>query len=114
MEEFNRRKIARTSITKREQSTRKKLEKMVKLDRPLGNAKSASFSFNIAKASGNDVLHIEDFSYPHEGETTPLFTNLNAMVYRGQRIAHIGEDGVGKTTLIRSILNETASMKLRV
>lgn len=112
MEEFIARNIARASTTKRAQSTRKKLEKMVKLDRPLGDAKSASFSFNIAKASGNDVLHIEDFSYTHEGETTPLFTNLNAMVYRGQRIALIGENGVGKTTLLRSILNETASIKL--
>lgn len=112
MEDFIARNIARASTSKRAQSTRKKLDKMVKLDRPLGDAKSASFSFKIAKASGNDVLQINDFSYTHEGETEPLFSQINAAIYRGQRIALIGENGIGKTTLLRAILQEEPSINL--
>src|SRR5699024_6193614 len=112
MEDFIARNIARASTSKRAQSTRKKLDKMVKLDRPLGDAKSDSFSFKIAKASGNDVLQINDFSYTHEGETEPLFSQINAAIYRGQRIALIGENGIGKTTLLRAILQEEPSINL--
>lgn len=111
MEEFVQRNIARASTTKRAQSRRKQLEKMEKLDRPLGDESDASFSFEVAKTSGNDVLQVEDFSFTHEGEKEPLFTNVSFTVHRGERIALIGENGVGKTTLLRAIIDDEENIK---
>src|SRR5690625_3697915 len=62
MEDFVQRNIARASTTKRAQSRRKQLERMTKLDRPLGEETSANFSFEVNRSSGNDVIHVEDFS----------------------------------------------------
>lgn len=104
MEDFIQRNIARASTTKRAQSRRKQLEKMVKLDKPLGDESSASFSFEVAKTSGNDVIHVTEFSYTHEGEAEPIFTDVSFTIHRGERIALIGENGVGKTTLLKAIV----------
>src|SRR5699024_8731354 len=62
MEDFIQRNLARASTTKRAQSRRRQLEKMDKLDRPLGDESSASFTFQINKRSGNDVLKINDLA----------------------------------------------------
>lgn len=106
MEEFVQRNIARASTTKRAQSRRNQLERMERMDKPLGDESTASFSFEVAKTSGNDVLHVEDFSFTHEGETLPLFSNVNFTIHRGERIALIGENGIGKTTLLREVIND--------
>ncbi|MEI3607740.1 ABC-F family ATP-binding cassette domain-containing protein [Pseudogracilibacillus sp. SE30717A] len=112
MEDFVQRNIVRASTTKRAQSRRKQLEKMEKLDKPLGDESSASFSFEVARTSGNDVLTIDNFSYTHPGEEKPLFSNVSFTIHRGERIALIGENGVGKTTLLRSIMQESQEIKL--
>lgn len=113
MEDFVQRNIARASTTKRAQSRRKKLEKMDKLDRPLGDESSASFSFQVAKTSGNDVLFVDDYAYTYEGESAPLFTGATFSIHRGEHVALIGENGVGKTTLLRAIMqNNSEKIKL--
>ena len=111
MEDFVQRNIARASTTKRAQSRRKQLEKIPKLDRPLGDEANANFSFEIAKTSGNDVIIVEDYAYTHEGEEHPLFSHVNLTVHRGERIALIGENGIGKTTLLRALLQEQDGIK---
>src|SRR5699024_7800628 len=65
---------------------------------------SAPFSFEVKKTSGNDVLEITNYSYTYEEESNPLFSNINGTIHRGQRIALIGENGIGKTTLLRAII----------
>src|SRR5690625_1306235 len=75
MEDFIQRNIARASTTKRAQSRRKQLEKLDKIDRPLGDEASASFSFQINKSSGNDVLSVNQLSIKHEDSNIPLFSN---------------------------------------
>lgn len=104
MEDFVQRNLARASTTKRAQSRRKQLEKMDKLDRPLGEESSANFSFQVDKRSGNDVLKIADLSFHYEDEHDPLFSNVNMHVNRGERIALVGPNGIGKTTLLKIIL----------
>lgn len=104
MEDFIQRNIVRASTTKRAQSRRKQLEKMEVMDRPLGDESSASFSFQINKRSGNDVLKIEDVSFRYDGETEDLFQHANFHVNRGERIALVGPNGAGKTTLLKTIL----------
>lgn len=105
-EEFIQRNLARASTTKRAQSRRKQLDKMDKLDRPLGDESSASFSFQINKRSGNDVLKISDLSFRYENEGDDVFSNANLHMNRGDRIALIGPNGVGKTTLLKILLGK--------
>ncbi|WP_067725010.1 ABC-F family ATP-binding cassette domain-containing protein [Oceanobacillus damuensis] len=106
MEDFIQRNIVRASTTKRAQSRRKQLEKMERMDRPLGDESSASFSFQIDKRSGNDVLKIEQLSFSYEDEQEPIFSNIKLHANRGDRIALVGPNGVGKTTLLKAILGK--------
>ncbi|WP_404407632.1 ABC-F family ATP-binding cassette domain-containing protein [Jeotgalibacillus malaysiensis] len=101
MEDFVARNLARASTTKMAQSRRKKLQKMDRMDRPKGDEKSASFGFSIDRQSGNDVLKLQDLSV---GYDAPVSRNINAAVTREDSIALIGPNGVGKSTLLKTIV----------
>lgn len=105
IETFIQKNIVRASTTKRAQSRRKQLEKMEKINRPHRNEASAKFSFQINRQSGNEVLKVNDFSFRYEGEDEPVFNHVQFQIERGDRIALVGENGVGKTTLLKAILN---------
>ncbi|HET7578762.1 MAG TPA: ABC-F family ATP-binding cassette domain-containing protein [Bacillales bacterium] len=102
LEDFIQRNIVRASTTKRAQSRRKRLEKMELMDKPKGDEKSANFSFDVARQSGKDVLRAENLSVGYS-ETEPIFEHLNLDVKRGERIALVGPNGIGKTTLLKTI-----------
>lgn len=104
MEDFVQRNLVRASTTKRAQSRRKQLEKMERIERPVGAEGSVSFNFDINRRSGNDVLKLEELSFKYPDADEPLFYNLNLHINRGERIALIGSNGVGKTTLLKAIL----------
>ncbi len=106
MEQFIQRNIARASTTKRAQSRRKQLDKMDKVDKPLGDETRATFSFQINRRSGNDVLNIDELSFQYPQADKPLFTNIQLRVNRGDRIAIIGPNGIGKSTLLQIITNQ--------
>lgn len=93
--------IVRASTTKQAQARRKQLEKMDKLQKPTGNAKSARFSFSPQSKSGNNVLNVANAAV---GYTSVLSEPINLDVKRHQAIAIVGPNGVGKSTLLKSIL----------
>ncbi|GGM39554.1 multidrug ABC transporter ATP-binding protein [Paraliobacillus quinghaiensis] len=106
LEDFVQKNLVRASTTKRAQSRRKQLEKMDRLDQPNGDESSASFSFDINRRSGNDVLKINNLRFSYEDSDTPVFSDLTFQVSRGDRIALVGPNGVGKTTLLKTIIGE--------
>ncbi|GAB2022239.1 ABC-F type ribosomal protection protein [Pseudolactococcus yaeyamensis] len=104
LEDFVNRNLARASTTKRAQSRRKKLEKMEKLDQPLANEKSAHFTFSPAIESGNVVLTVENGAVGYDKEVLSSPINLDERKYNS--IAIVGPNGIGKSTLIKSIVGK--------
>ncbi len=108
LQDFINRNLARASTTKRAQSRRKKLEKMEVMDRPLGDEKSAAFSFEIEKQSGNDVLIVDNLAVGYEGEKVSEAISFRA--YKGESIALVGPNGIGKSTLLKTIIKKLPSL----
>ena len=103
LEDFVARNLVRASTTKRAQSRRKTLEKMDRLDRPDGKEKSANFMFDIDKISGNVVLQVEDAAIGYE---EALSEPINMDVRREDAIALVGPNGIGKSTLLKSLIGK--------
>ena len=109
LQDFIHRNLARASTTKRAQSRRKKLERMELMDRPLGSEKSASFGFDIERQSGNEVLHINSLSIGYENEIVSSDISFN--LKKGDSIALVGPNGIGKSTLLKTIMNKLSPLK---
>ena len=100
------RSFNREKSIKRAESREKMLEKMELVEKPMGDAKELHFSLEPSCTSGNDVLSVENLSKSFGNQH--LFSNINFEVKRGEHIAVIGDNGTGKTTLLK-ILNEVIS-----
>ncbi len=96
LKSFNREK----SI-KRAESREKMLSKIEILDKPTEINDAMHITLEPCVTSGNDVLTIRELSKSFDGMT--LFKNLNFEVKRGERIAIIGNNGTGKTTILKMI-----------
>lgn len=98
LKSFNREK----SI-KRAESREKMLNKMERIEKPMGDPQELHFSLEPSCISGNDVLSVEGLSKSYG--TLTLFQDVNFEIKRGEHVAVIGDNGTGKTTLLK-ILNE--------
>lgn len=103
IQDFIQRNIARASTTKRAQSRRKQLERMDLMERPLGDEKAASFHFDIDRQSGNDVLKVKDLKIGYTNEA--IARHIHMHITRGDSIALVGPNGIGKSTLLKSIID---------
>ena len=102
LEDFVQRNIARASTSKMAKSRRKTLEKTDWMGSPDGDEKSANFTFSIDRPSGNDVLALEDVAVGYD--SIPVSTGIGMRVYKQDRIALIGPNGVGKSTILKTIV----------
>ena len=109
LEDFVQRNIVRASTTKRAQSRRKQLEKMERLERPEGQGKSAHMAFAMDKTSGNVVLTVEEAAVGYDGDI--LSEPINLDVRKLNAIAVVGPNGIGKSTLIKSIVGQIPFIK---
>lgn len=89
---------------KRARSKEKMLDKVERLDRPENIRRKARFTFSQTRQSGNDVLHVDGVEKSYGDRT--LFKDVELDIYRGEKVALIGPNGVGKSTLFKIILGE--------
>lgn len=109
LQDFVDKNIVRASTTKRAQSRRKQLEKIQRLERPQNDDKTVRFSFTADKPSGNEVLTVTNAAVGY-GDTI-LADPINLQVKRHQAIAITGPNGVGKSTLLKSILGQISFLR---
>ena len=101
LEEFVQKNIARASTSKMAKSRQKVLDKMELIDNPKKDDKAANIEFKIKEQSGRDVLMIENLKVGYDGKQVGSAYNFS--VYKGDRIAIVGRNGIGKSTLIKTI-----------
>ena len=101
LEEFVQKNIARASTSKMAKSRQKVLDKMELIDNPKKDDKAANIEYNIKEQSGRDVLMIENLKVGYDGKQVGNAYNFS--VYKGDRIAIVGRNGIGKSTLIKTI-----------
>lgn len=89
---------------KRAKSIEKKLEKMEVLEKVDLNPRSIDLKFNIENRAGKDVIKIQNLSKRFESKI--IFENANMILTYGEKVALIGKNGAGKTSLIKMILGE--------
>ena len=109
LEDFVNRNLVRASTTKRAQSRRKQLEKMERLDKPEAGKKSANMTFHSDEVSGNVVLAVENAAIGYDGEI--LSEPINLDLRKMNAVAVVGPNGIGKTTFIKSIVNQIPFIK---
>ncbi|WP_248925608.1 ABC-F family ATP-binding cassette domain-containing protein [Paenibacillus hamazuiensis] len=101
-EDFIQRNKARYSTAGRAKSRQKQLEKIERIDRP-ETAPKPTFIFKEARASGKVVFEGQDLEI---GYNSPLLPKMNITIERGDKIAIVGCNGVGKSTLLKTMLGK--------
>ena len=96
--QFNREKSIRLA-----ESREKRLEKIERLEKPQDES-AIRFRFDTRRRTGEDVLMVEELSKGFDGRT--LFEHVRLHLRAGDRVALIGDNGVGKSTLLKCLVNE--------
>ncbi|MBQ8960531.1 MAG: ABC-F family ATP-binding cassette domain-containing protein [Ruminococcus sp.] len=105
MEDYVARNLVRASTTKMAQSRRRQLEKMERIEKPVHDDRHAKIAFTYGVEPPLDVLKVKDIdiSVGSGAQRKTLMDGLSFEVRRGDKIGIIGDNGIGKSTLLRII-----------
>ena len=109
LKDFVNKNIVRASTTKRAQSKRKQLDKIDRLERPEGYEKGPHFEFTSDQESGDIVLQVEDGAIGYDQQI--LAEPINFELRKHKVLAIVGPNGIGKSTLLKSILGQIPFIK---
>lgn len=109
LEDFVNRNIVRASTTKRAQSRRKQLERMERIEAPKNESGVAHITFAADTESGKEVLQLAEVKIGYSPSEV-LAQNVNINVDKQHAVALVGPNGVGKSTLIKTILGQLPSL----
>jgi ATP-binding cassette, subfamily F, member 3 len=107
--EKNRAKATKASQAK---SKQKLLDRMEKLENPRGASKNVRLDLGGKPTrAGRVVLEMEDVRYAHDDAEEPLLEGLDLVVERGERVALLGPNGTGKSTILRLATGELSPQR---
>ena len=106
--EKNRAKARKASQAK---SKQKLLDRMAKIEDPNSANKNMRLDLGDASRAGRVVLEMESVRYAHEDSDEPLLEDLDLVVERGERVALLGPNGTGKSTLMRLATGEVSPQR---
>ncbi len=107
LEDYVARNLVRASTTKSAQSRRKQLEKMERIEKPITHEKRASLRFSYEVEPPQEVLEVRDadISVGEGMDRKTLLEHISFLVRRGEKLGIVGVNGIGKSTLLKEILN---------
>ncbi|MDE5885302.1 MAG: ABC-F family ATP-binding cassette domain-containing protein [Oscillospiraceae bacterium] len=107
LEDYVARNLARASTSKSAKSRQKQLDKMERIEKPITKQKKAGLKFDYEIEPPLDVLEVRnvDISVGTGAERKKLLQDVNFLVRRGEKLGIIGVNGIGKSTLLKEILN---------
>ena len=108
LEEYVERNSARASTAKMAKSRQKMLDRIDVLEKPDGDLRECKFNFEITYPSYKDVLTASDVSLmvDKSGILTTIAKNIFLDIKRGEKVALIGANGVGKSTLMKTLIGK--------
>ncbi len=107
------RNLVRASTSAMAKSRRKQLERMERIDKPYTDERRLKLKFPVDQGGGNDVLQCTDLTVS-VGEGHRLFSNLSFRMQKGEKIAIVGDNGTGKTTLLSVLMGDLSAEAGRI
>jgi len=111
LERFIERNRAKARKASQAKSKQKLLSRMEKIEAPKESAKSIKLDLGEALRAGRVVLEMENVRYAHEDSGEPLLEALDLVAERGERVALLGPNGTGKSTIMRLAVGEISPQR---